>query len=319
VEPAALHGLLRASAEGSTLKYNSGRIEVGPHWLSAGYSHDWRPQDPLFGIGMDAREDDATSYATETRRAEARVRWRRGTTLRREVGAWVGERRVVVRPGRDSRRPSFETRFPGIASGAVDAPQDHVVSGARVALDTRSGRPHWSQGWRLAGQVDWYAHPWSGRGMLFRGGADSPAFTRTTVEGETGFSFMRDPRTLRLGARVVDTHAADASRPPGFIDMQSLGGSAGLYGFEPGRYRGSDLALVRLSYVFPLARHSEFELSTERGGVFEDVWGGARLDQTKASYGVSFRIRTDNAPLGAVGVNWSNEAVRFHFSLGGVE
>jgi hypothetical protein len=39
----------------------------------------------------------------------------------------------------------------------------------------------------------------------------------------------------------------------------------------------------------------------------------------RQSYGVQLRPRTNHTPLGFVGVDWSNEGVRFRFSIGGVE
>ena len=318
-EPNPERSWLRASLEGSTLRYGRGHVELGPRWLFAAYTHDWRPQEPFFGSGMDARHEDESNYSLRRRRAEARMHLDGGSAVRSALDSWVGERRTVVRRGRESGRPSLEEVFPQLAAATFDEDQDHAVAGARLSLDARAGRPHWSRGWRVAGQAEYFGHPLSGRGFLFAGDAASPAFGRTTLEGEAGFSFMRDPRTVRLSARVVDTHASDASRPPALHDLAILGGAQGLPGFEPGRFHGMDLAIARLSYIFPLAQTSELELSGELGGVFENVWRGARLDQAQASYGVSYRLRTESAPVVAFGMDFSREAARFRFSLGGVE
>lgn len=318
-EPHPGRSWLRASLEGSTLRYGRGHVEVGPRWLHAAYTHDWRPQEPFFGAGMEARRDDESNYSLRRRTAAARLRLRTGESLRSELESWVGERRTVVRRGRESGRPSLEEVFPELAAVSFDEPQDHAIAGARWTLDARGGRPHWSHGWRLAGQAEYFGHPLGGRGFLFAGDAASPAFGRTMIEGEAGFSFMRDPRTVRIAARVVDTHAARADEPPGLHDLVVLGGAEGLSGFEPGRFHGMDLALARLSYVFPLAQTAELELSGELGGVYANVWRGARLDRAEASYGVSYRLRTERAPVVAVGLHFSREATRFRFSLGGVE
>lgn len=318
-EPDSERSWLRASLEGSTLRYGRGHVELGPRWLFAAYTHDWRPQEPFFGDGMDASREDASNFSLRRRRAEARLRLRGGSAVRGAFESWVGERRTVVRRGRESGRPSLEEMFPQLAAATFDVPQDHAVAGARLSLDTRAGRPHWSHGWRLAGQSEHFGHPLAGRGFLFPGDAASPAFSRTTLEGEAGVSFMRDPRTVRLSARVVDTHAADGSQAPVLNDLAVLGGAEGLSGFEPGRFHGMDLAIARLSYIFPLAQTAELELSGELGGVFGNVWRDARLDRAETSYGVAYRLRTERAPLVAVGVAFSREAARLRFSLGGVE
>jgi len=130
---------------------------------------------------------------------------------------------------------------------------------------------------------------------------------------------MRDPRTLRLSGRVVDVEPFDQARPPAPFDLPHLGSSAGLAGFEPGRFHGLDLLLVKLDYIFPLVEYAELELSAEVGAVSGDVWRETRVDRLERSYGVLIRPRTHRVPLGAFGVCWSHEGSRVRYSLGGVE
>jgi len=224
-----------------------------------------------------------------------------------------------VRRGREPDRASLEQVFPQVADAVFDVNEDHPYAGAGLTLDARTGRPHWTHGWRLAGSAEYFGHPPGGHGLLFPGRAASPAFSRATLEALTGFSFMRDPRSIRVSARLVDTHAVRGSEPTPLHDLPVLGGAEGLSGFEPGRFRGADLVSARLGYVFPLAEHAELEFSVERGGVFDDVWRGARLDRMRDSYGISYRLRTDVAPVGAVGVDWSHEGARVRFAMGRVE
>src|SRR5438093_1141426 len=101
-------------------------------------------------------------------------------------------------------------------------------------------------------------------------------------------------------------------------DMATLGGGQGLAGFDPGRFHDLNSVLGRLSYIFPLSSRLEFDLHTEVGqvaGTLQDV-GVATLRQ---SYGIALRPRLDDFVLGMIGVDWSREAVRFRFSVGGVE
>ena len=315
--PPRSRGWLRTSLAGSFRRYHRERVELGPRWLFAGYTHDWRPQEPFYGIGADARERDVSNYAMRGERAELQLQLRAGTRVRREAGAWLGERQNVLRSGRDRRRPSFESAFSPLA-GALGVEQHHVTAGARVALDTRSGRPHWSHGWRLDAQAERFA-PTRGDGLLFADNGDSPGFHRFTLAGQVGWSFMRDPRTLRLAARVVDVKPFDRTRPPTLFDLSHLGADAGLAGFEPGRFHGLDLLHVKLDYIFPLVEYAELELSAEAGAVSDDVWRETRGDRLERSYSVVVRPRTHRAPLGAFGVSWSREGTRVKYSLGGVE
>ena len=316
--PPQARGWLRASLAGSLRRYHHGRAEVGPRWLFAGYTHEWRPQEAFYGIGANALESDVSNYAVQSERAELRTRLRAGTRIRRGADVWAGERRSVLRRGRERNRPSFETPFPQLGTGTLDLEQTQVVTGARVMLDSRSGHPHWSRGWRLDAQVERFGPP-RGDGLLLAGDGDAPGFRRFTLEGQAGWSFMRDPRTLRLGARLVDVEPLDPTRPPRLFDLSHLGGGAGLAGFEPGRFHDLDLLVVKLSYLFPLVEYGEIELSTDVGAVSGDVWRELRLDRLERSYSVTIRPRTHSAPLGALGVSWSREGTRVRVSLGGVE
>ena len=99
----------------------------------------------------------------------------------------------------------------------------------------------------------------------------------------------------------------------------TLGGTAGIGGFEAGRFHDLDLLELELMYIFPLLKFLEFDLHAEAGGVYSDIEHDARLDSLKGSYGFAFRPRLPTGPLGAIGLDWSAERARFRFSLGGVE
>jgi hypothetical protein len=237
---------------------------------------------------------------------------------RHSVRVWAGPRDVVLLDGRErtgARRPLSET-FPSLATD-LGTRVEHFVYGAEAAIDTRSGRPHWWKGWRSSVAAERFDLPIEA--VAFHSASTpSIAFTRLTYEGEAGVSFWRDPRTLRVYARVVDQ--SDAADPGVFLlsDLVSLGGHEGLSGFEPGRFRDADLALGRITYIFPLARYLEGDLHAEAGTVVRRL-GDARLEDTQTSYGFAIRLRDPFAPLGSVGVDGSRETVRFRFALGGIE
>ena len=135
----------------------------------------------------------------------------------------------------------------------------------------------------------------------------------------TGFSFMRDPRSIRLSLRAAHQDVAHRTGAMRLYDLSGLGGARGLYGFEPGRFKDLDMVVGQVTYLFPLAQHFEFDVHTELGNVYRDVFVSPTWSSLRPSYGVNLRPRTDSTPLGFVGVDWSNEGVRFRFSIGGVE
>ena len=316
--PPQARGWLRGGLAGTFRHYHRGQVELGPPWLAAAYVHDWRPEESFFGIGADAVEADASDFALQAERVGLRVALRTGTRWRSELDAWVGERRSVLRSGRASDRPSVEEVFPELTAGTLDVPQIHQIVGARVALDTRAGRPHWSRGSRLEAQAEHFGHV-RGDGLVFEGDRDTPGFRRFTLAGQAGWSFMRDPRTLRLNVRLVDIQPLDPSRPPPLYDLSRLGGGIGLGAFEPGRFHDLDLLVVKLGYIFPLVEYGELELSSEIGAVSGDVWNETRIDRLERTYSVVLRPRSHTAPIGSIGLSWGREGTRVRASLGGVE
>jgi hypothetical protein len=154
---------------------------------------------------------------------------------------------------------------------------------------------------------------------VFEGERDTPGFRRLTLAGQVGWSFMRDPRTLRVVARLVDIQPLDSARPPLLHDLSWLGGGVGLGAFGVGRFHDLALLVVKLGYIFPLVRYGELEVATEVGTISGDVWSDTRIDGLERTYSVVLRPRSLSAPLGAIGVSWGREGARMRLSLGGVE
>jgi hypothetical protein len=316
--PPPLDGRVFGELSASTGQYNRARTGVGWGPARATYEYEWRSRDQFFGLGRDSREEDVSTYASRIQRATLSLGWAWG----REDGpvhrasAWVGPREMVQRDGRDPKKPGVVERFPSLAAGILDTHVEHLVYGVHLSEDRRGGRPHWSRGWRLAADLERYDE--AIEALAIRdAGTPEVQFTRMTFEGEGGVSFHRDPRTLRLAVRAVN-HQASGSGVFLLYDLAHLGGREGLAGFEPGRFHGSDMIVGKLSYIFPLAKHLEFDVHAEAGNVYDRL-EDARFDTLEHSYGVALRPRLETAPLGQIGVDWSDETVRVRFSFGGVE
>jgi hypothetical protein len=194
---------------------------------------------------------------------------------------------------------------------------DQLVYGATAGIDARNGRPHWWRGGRIEVGVERH-QPAPQALALHRANGPEDNFTRWTYEGQIAGSFWRDPRTLRLSARVVDRIGAP---PPGqflLTDLALLGGSEGLRGYEPGRFRDADLVLGELAYIAPVARFVELELHVESGTVTPHL-ENARIATFRQSYGVALRARTPVHMVGLLALEWCDETTRVRFSIGGVE
>src|SRR2546426_8108688 len=74
---------------------------------------------------------------------------------RTQVTAWAGPREQFMTSGRDTGEPSFEVEHPEAAS-SFHRRVEHFTYGARIVHDARSGRPHWTQGWRASVEAERY-------------------------------------------------------------------------------------------------------------------------------------------------------------------
>jgi hypothetical protein len=303
--------------------YHSTTLGVSRGPIALQYGHDWRPRDLFFGIGAQSDEDSLTDFGLEDDWVRATLTWASADSVRYGprllLQTWGGPRSRITRSGHDETEHSYQEFFPAIATTSLDRRVEHLVYGAAAAADWRVGRPHWSSGGRVRAtgerldtpREEFALHTAQDRGAQF---------TRLTLETEQGFSFLkRDPRTLRFFARVVD-HRIDA-HPERFLfsDLARLGGRDGISGFSRGRFRDVDALLMRVQYVFPLARLFEFEVHSEWGSVYPDVWKDPTFSSLENSVGFTMRGRNEWNARGAVGLDVSREGVRMHYILGRVE
>lgn len=338
--PFRLDRRLLVEANATTSQYNRERVSafIGP--LGVAYTSEWRPRELYFGPGITAPRSGESSYGESTRSARLLLTWGwqrvdsakvqpseplmfrdrvrvRGPMHRTWVSTWAGPRMRSVTHGRDPGIPSFEIVHPVEAAGSLDHSVEHFSYGAGLSHDARWGRPHWSGGWGASVEAERFDK--SIRALaLNQAQSGARSFTRLIYRAETGASFGRDPRTLRLAFKAVDQNLDGAQGTFLLGDLQSLGGSAGLAGFEYGRFRDLDLMLAKLSYIFPLVKNLEFDLHTESGGVYPGL-RRARIAAFESSFGAALRIRTEAAMLGALGCDWSSERSRLWFAVGGAE
>lgn len=319
---------LSVSHAATVRHYHDTRVAIQGLQGTIEYRNTWRPQDRFYGFGPNSREDNRVRYAEhqELVRASLVNRWNRREPPpdaapgergdpRTWVSAWIGPRRTTIGTGRESDDPSIEQRFPALVGGTFGRRLGHLVYGASFASDWRRGAPHWTRGWRVLIEAQRFD---VARGVLALGMRGEPValFTRTVIELETGFSFMRDPRTIRLLGRIVDQGVSAGREHMAVSDFASLGGRSGLAGFPPGRFTDLDLAHVRVSWVFPLARRLEIDLHGESGAVFGNLWTDSNLSRYRQSFGVALRGRKNEGPVGAIGFDASSEGVRLRYALG---
>ena len=322
-----LHGAFRSRISGeytATLRgYDRTRLTWSGHPLSLQYAYEWRPQDRFYGLGNDSPSGRVSDYASQGESVRGGLAWesnrpRDPARPHSALDLWAGTRSQVTRTGRERGAASYETRFPALAEATLDRRVENLVYGASLLDDRRLGSPHWSHGWRTLLSAERFDAPLHALALHSATG-EGAQFTRYQAEAEVGLSFMRDPRTLRLLVRMEDQQVRSNRDRMLVSDLATLGGHAGLGGYPPGRFHDLDLLLTRLAYVFPLERRFEVDLHTEWGAVYPDLWRDAKFDTFHNSFGFALRVRDDRGPLASIGFDFSREASRLRFSLGGVE
>jgi hypothetical protein len=319
----ALRSRISAAYAGTLHGYNRTLLTWSGSPLSLQYGYEWRPQDRFYGVGNDTPEDSVSDYASQGEFARSKLSWKSNRERdparpQSALSLWGGPRSQVTRTGRESGAVSYDARFPALGAATLNRRVENFVYGASLLHDQRTGSPHLSRGWRTllsAERLDvpiraLDLQPGSGRGAQF---------TRYRAEAEAGISFMRDPRTVRLLVRMADQQVGSNRDRLLISDLSTLGGREGLGGYSPGRFHDMDLMLTRLGYVFPLERRLEVDLHSEWGAVYPDLWNDAKLNTLHNSFGFSLRLRDDRAPRGSIGFDFSREAIRFQFSVGGLE
>jgi hypothetical protein len=307
---------------GTVKDYTGTFVRLTGRPLGLVYGNTWRPQERFFGIGAGTPSSGLSSYASSAEfvRLEATSEKPPDAYFkaRTALAGWVETRYQVLRTGREPNVPSWELEYPELASRVLDHQVEHLVYGVSLLNDGRAGAPHWSHGTRLMASAERHDAPLPGL-ALHVGSATGAQFNRYTLEGETGTSFGRNPRTLRLMARVVDQSITSGADRMLMTDLSTLGGTTGLAGFTQGRFYDVDLLHVKASYIFPLSRRLEMDVHSEWGSVYGDVWQDAKFTHLENSYGVSLRAVYFTGPFASLGLNFSHEGARISYSLGRVE
>jgi hypothetical protein len=303
--------------------YNRTLLTWSGRPLALQYGYEWRPQERFYGLGNDSPRSGVSGYSAQAEFVRAIGVWETGhtglrTRAQTRMSLWAGPRSTVNADGRERGTTVLSVRDPALAAAVLGRRDEHLDLGAQLRLDHRTGVPHWGAGWRTQLTAQRMQSPLHAL-ALHSGSSDAPNSTRLTAEAEAGVSFMRDPRTLRLLVRVSQLRGGSALEPLQLSDLSTLGGQAGLGGYEAGRFHDRDLVLARVDYVFPLQRHFEVDLHSESGAVQPDVWTDTRFNTLHHSFGFELRMRTDDKPRASVGLDFSPEATRLRFSIGGLE
>ena len=315
---------LRADYSFTTRNYNRTVLALRGHPASLEYGYEWRPQEQFYGRGLESSQDLQSNFAIQREfvRGSLHWAWSREEDIETspphaKLDLWTGLRTQVTLNGREEGLASYQTFFPEEGARTLGRRFDHVVSGSSFESDWLLGQQRWTRGWRVFFSGERY-DPAGTYFALRSARPEGARFERYVVETETGFSFLRDPRTLRFFARLMNQTITGGRDQMMLEDMATLGSRDGLRGYPAGRFTDLDQLLGRINYVFPLVRRLEMDLHSEWGGVYGNFSEDAKLSTLRHSWGFAFRGRLKDRPIGAIGLDFSREATRLRLSVGGV-
>src|SRR6185436_7379354 len=204
----ALRNRIKAETDITHREYHQTTLSMLGRPARLDYSYAWSPEERFYGVGFGTPEDNASAYAWQTEAVRGSFRWAwnrddENSPPRTELNGWIGPRTAVTRTGRDQRVLSWDERYPEIAAPTLNRRVEHLIYGASFQTDWRTGVHRWTEGWRVKVSGERYDRPQPLTALKI-GRPTGAQFSRFVAETEAGFSFMRDPRTVRFLVRVVD-------------------------------------------------------------------------------------------------------------------
>jgi hypothetical protein len=219
-----------------------------------------RPDHTFFGVGSDSLQGNISRYGETSYVGKASFGVNPTRVLRLESG--IGLESAHFYAGRFDEDPSLVERA---ASGAFPLPPGFegytaVTSQLSAALDTREPRPAPGSGVRLEADV--------------RHGSDirrTPG-ARWLKYGGTAVGFLDINGHNRVLSLALHAELADplGDLPVPFTEQVTLGGSAPLRGFFPGRLVDRSAAAATLKYRWPIWVWLDGSLQVATGNVFAE-------------------------------------------------
>ena len=264
--------------------------------------HQYLSNESFFGIGNDT-PDTKTSYGLRQTTVETALKY----SIRRKM--WIGARLVIdineVMKGR-SDHPDAVT---------VTEYQDNTVPGLhddsrilRLEIDFHHNF------------INRFYRPTAGGILDLSGGIFAD------VSG-SDFRFMKmagsyehyihlfHTRTLRLRVVGKVIEPFDNKMAP-FYYMTELGLEETVRGYTRGRYRNEDAFITSLDYTYPVWRKSlDAGLFVDAGQVAEDIFDRFSIDRFHYGYGAFMNIWAGDHVMATGTVAFSDERVRFYFTL----
>jgi hypothetical protein len=231
-------------------------------------------QERFFGHGMGSARADATAFALDSRRVDARAiltptRWLQIAGSGGTLNTFAGDATARAVPAMGTRF----THAPGLGVGAA-----FTVASVDASIDYRDVPQNPRNGGRYQVGLERYADRSLGQ----------YSFTRINAEAEQHFSAWKRQRVLTVRA-VASASTADTGQDVPFYLQRTLGGSRLLRGFVTDRFRDRNLLALQAEYGWDVSPFVNAVLFYETGAV-APRWQGLALSSFRRDYGIGFRF-----------------------------
>lgn len=272
----ATHGSGARPARRSTTEEADGVADGA--WLAAEFRRYAEPH--FWGIGPDTEPSAAADFRWDRTTVGGGARWRFGPL---SAGAGLGYERNAVARGADGEVPDLQDVASDSALFGLGRTTGFARATAVIGLDATRRR-----GFQWTG----FGADLAAAGFLGLGATDAD-FVRWTAE-LVGYLSPNPRQQLALRGRLELNRGLTGRGVP-FTHLAALGGGSTLRGFDRGRFRDLDAALLQSEWRYEVWRSIHDDLRQE-AFLFYDVGSVAgRLDEIDASelrtaYG--FGVRT---------------------------
>ena len=270
--------------------YHLGGAPLGLRVRAQHYEY---PQEDFFGFGQDSLEDNRTSYLLRSTEGSAALQWKPVRLI--DVGGGVSYLQPEIGSGKDDRFPSAEDLFnPALLPGFSQQP-NFVRGDASVALDWRDNPSHPHAGGRYGVEYADYRDQ----------DLDAYDFRKVSVDLQQYVPIPDRYRTVALQATAVFTDPRSGQQVP-FYYQPTLGGARALRGFREFRFQDRNSVLVSAEYRWEGWWALDGALFVDAGQVARER-RDFKLRDFDVSYGIGFRIHSNNAFVARLDLAFSRE------------
>lgn len=298
---------------------------TGP-WAGYGFARYWHmPEEDFYGVGPEANENRA-NYRLNEMIAGVLAGYELLPGVL--VGGHTSYQMHRYGRGQDEGYPTVEQAFFDTEVPGLNTDVDYAVGGGFLEYDSRNipyeiayARRFAPTEERLRGisldatsgfyaAVEAQPH--------FAVGEGDYNFTRFNFESQQYLPFRHAFQVLALRQFLTLTSTPGDNEIP-FYEMETLGGSRTLRGFDTFRFRDRNAILFNAEYRWQIFRPLDMALFVDAGHVFRAIEDLAlEAENFEFGYGLGFRVKAGQRVIGRLDIAYSREGISTYLELGGI-